>query len=483
MTLETATAAARTGDWTACLIALIDAWRPQREPELAELITRVNARAPMRPLGATNRDLIARIADATVAELGPLTEALARSVVTRPAMVDHVLALARSHARDPRIAQLLAAVAGRSIYSGVRGHPDQQVLEALDAIDDPRWRALIVQTAAREEQQRSFMHPDLVKYLDHLVEVSGRAAQRPSPASVDPAVVRAIDNELAGDRSGHDGDLLAAIYAEPASTSARLVYADQLQERGEPRGEFIALQCAGGSSKRERVLLKLHERAWLGPLDRFIHEKGLVYRRGFPAAGRLVTPSFERLPETPAWHTFEELDLGSTREESKFLLGLPHLQRIANLSPSDLPLVRGATWRSLGVRHVGKGYLDALAMPNLVELDLSTAELLPFVTTALATCTQPFERLRVKAHARSLHLDELARLRDRARELEVVRSFEFIQTSNSVVITGTHASVIQRKPKLDDVLALLIALPVGIITTVTLPSLPDELAQRGVTLA
>lgn len=39
------------------------------------------------------------------------------------------------------------------------------------------------------------------------------------------------------------GDLFAAVLAEPDSDVPRLVYADALQAAGDPRGEFIALQC------------------------------------------------------------------------------------------------------------------------------------------------------------------------------------------------------------------------------------------------
>ena len=41
------------------------------------------------------------------------------------------------------------------------------------------------------------------------------------------------------------------IYAEPDNDDARLVYADYLQERGDPRGEFIALQYARDASAPE----------------------------------------------------------------------------------------------------------------------------------------------------------------------------------------------------------------------------------------
>ncbi|AEI63690.1 TIGR02996 domain-containing protein [Corallococcus macrosporus] len=38
--------------------------------------------------------------------------------------------------------------------------------------------------------------------------------------------------------------LLAAVVAQPEEDAPRLVYADHLQQQGDPRGEFIAVQVA-----------------------------------------------------------------------------------------------------------------------------------------------------------------------------------------------------------------------------------------------
>ena len=43
-------------------------------------------------------------------------------------------------------------------------------------------------------------------------------------------------------------ELLAAVFAAPDDDAPRRVYADWLLERGDPRGEFIQLQCARGLS-------------------------------------------------------------------------------------------------------------------------------------------------------------------------------------------------------------------------------------------
>jgi uncharacterized protein (TIGR02996 family) len=77
-----------------------------------------------------------------------------------------------------------------------------------------------------------------------------------------------------------ESELVADVIAAPDDDAPRLVYADWLQERGDPRGELIALQCElvradaadepPGRTRplREQVraLIAAHHDAWLGPL-------------------------------------------------------------------------------------------------------------------------------------------------------------------------------------------------------------------------
>src|SRR5262249_40473293 len=87
-----------------------------------------------------------------------------------------------------------------------------------------------------------------------------------------------------------DQAFLQAIIENPDYDTLRLVYADYLDERGDPRGEFIRVQCELAKlpegdprrpelGTRERRLLQEHEQEWVGRL------RGLVtkweFRRGF----------------------------------------------------------------------------------------------------------------------------------------------------------------------------------------------------------
>src|SRR5437762_1999256 len=92
-----------------------------------------------------------------------------------------------------------------------------------------------------------------------------------------------------------------AILDDPDDDSLRLIYADWLEERGDPRGEFIRLQYALAGmdaddprrrplETRERALLKEHGELWAGPLVG--HLQGYSFRRGFVEEVALSARSF-----------------------------------------------------------------------------------------------------------------------------------------------------------------------------------------------
>jgi uncharacterized protein (TIGR02996 family) len=176
--------------------------------------------------------------------------------------------------------------------------------------------------------------------------------------------------------------LLAAIYADPADTSRRLVYADFLAERGDPRGEFISLQCNRAPdakpSKRERELLKNYGREWLGALDSGLRKQGVLYRRGFPAEGRECAND-EQL-KSPAWATFEaiELDASTWGKRAVSFLDRPELDAVerlyldaelASLLKRPKPKVHTLGLRRATAEHV-EAVLSGKTFPALRQLDL-----------------------------------------------------------------------------------------------------------------
>ncbi|MBX3227463.1 MAG: TIGR02996 domain-containing protein [Labilithrix sp.] len=108
-------------------------------------------------------------------------------------------------------------------------------------------------------------------------------------AKAGPAVVKPKNK-------ADEAKLLAAVLADPETDDARLVYADWLTEHGDPRGEFITVQCLlktpifGADvddlhpdhvtlGKREHELLKAHGKTWLEPIRKYVHT--WRWRRGF----------------------------------------------------------------------------------------------------------------------------------------------------------------------------------------------------------
>jgi uncharacterized protein (TIGR02996 family) len=78
---------------------------------------------------------------------------------------------------------------------------------------------------------------------------------------------------------------IAAICAEPDDNLPRLIYADWLDDRGDPRGEFIRLQLSvrmgeWANVARMSELEKLYGRKWAGPFADWAYMVG--FRRGFP---------------------------------------------------------------------------------------------------------------------------------------------------------------------------------------------------------
>ncbi len=177
----------------------------------------------------------------------------------------------------------------------------------------------------------------------------------------DDRITLTVDSDRPQRATTNGGALLEAVLAAPDDDAPRLVYADWLAEQGDPRGEFIAVQCARarlpaedpaqrGLEEREWTLLSLHEEAW---------RKGLApelltvkFRRGFADEVTLYANTFvenaDALFAREPLRTARVIDAGP--EGAVQLAACPALRRLAGLRLSN---TTGAFERGVGVEGLG----------------------------------------------------------------------------------------------------------------------------------
>jgi uncharacterized protein (TIGR02996 family) len=109
---------------------------------------------------------------------------------------------------------------------------------------------------------------------------------------------------------------LARVLAEPHDAALRTVWADELQQRGDPRGEVIALQLlppplTPAQDQRLRSLLAKHRVEWLGELAPIMqHREGLEFDRGVLVNCQIQVKSVPALAKAvgnPLWATLQRI--------------------------------------------------------------------------------------------------------------------------------------------------------------------------------
>jgi uncharacterized protein (TIGR02996 family) len=186
-------------------------------------------------------------------------------------------------------------------------------------------------------------------------------------------------SSLAADPSG----LLAGILEHPGDVERRQVYSDWLQERGDPRGEFIARQFAG----QLEAVPPPEALGWCGALCQLASAEGMRFCRGF--LDRLVATrdpppaEWEAIVADPHWSTVRALDLGAAQDRLAWRLlrearlgsleevvlppgCMAHLEPLAVLSRLS---VLGVSRTLLDDEDVRRA-LDERALAGLQRLDL-----------------------------------------------------------------------------------------------------------------
>lgn len=132
--------------------------------------------------------------------------------------------------------------------------------------------------------------------------------------------------------------LFDAVFARPADDGPRQVLSDALLERGDARGEFIALQlreARGIATPAQRTraanLLKHHVRRWLIEVPG-LARNSLEFDRGFVRAATLEPTGIGAA--SPIWRSIERLHLRQTQYAPEEL-NTPHLTRLGTLTGVD----------------------------------------------------------------------------------------------------------------------------------------------------
>jgi uncharacterized protein (TIGR02996 family) len=405
------------------LESLVRCWREWPAPELADVIglfvTRMTPKLPpITGAGSTSgRDAWLTVcAQHRTATIGRLFEVLPK---TTGAFAAERIAALESWPPTPALSAAIARWLESPPFEGKnRARCFVPALKVLEAQRDVRVVPLLRRLTEASNRPWAIRELGLRawKPLQALTRnaIGWRLPRPPSAAEkacLEQFRLRLIAPKAPDRESVKVSELYAAVFADPDDDTPRLMLADVLQERGDARGEFIALQIARAASgdkvsARERQLLGTWGEEWLGRLAPVLQKTGRVFQRGFLSECRFSSehPPGE-LANEPAWGTVTHLDVffsGQFVTGSSGLMLSPRfgaLRHVSGVGDSDLrticdarkPLpfeslriamfsLTPATWAlfrdadmlpaltTLGLRSTATSELYGLSFPRLAEL-------------------------------------------------------------------------------------------------------------------
>lgn len=378
----------------------LTAWRRTRHPRwalLAEWATRRALAAAPRPLVGAGGTKAAALAWEKLDESGDALDVprllAAVGKARSPVAAVRVEVLARRN--DPRVvAGLLALLEAPPYRARTATGFFRAACAALGASGDPRARDGLADLAGR---YRGIVETTMGVEVAALCRRTAAEMGEVAPAELTPEDERRLaelealfPGETAASagaaaattrRRRSDAELLAEVYRAPDDDGPRLVFADVLSERGDPRGELIALQVArargtatpDGRRRERELLLDAKRRAgWGLPLSA---GGECTLERGFPAFVELQARSARTLIGNDAWATVRSV-AGLHRLSAKGardLMRAPQMVRVREVSgvTSELldALEAPLPWTTLGALFVPTR--EQLArLPGLVSLSI-----------------------------------------------------------------------------------------------------------------
>lgn len=328
MSLPKALAAAQKGDNAATLAQLVAAWKKRPAVALVDAITEVARLAdaeepPLEGTKAGEREAAwqARAQTERPAALGVLLKSLLETKGS--AQTQGRLVALTPWCQDPRLAEVFAGMMEKPPYncSVSRTLPFWKFLfAALPKVGDPRLLARAKQwpeqwKVLESEYERDAMNGRWKKLMPELEKAYGLGVPEltPEDAKLCADVVALAKKQGGGAAKTKEGNqksvdqALREVYENPADDAPRLVLSDLLQEQGDPRGEFIALQFVkektAAQAKREKALFAKHQKEWLGAIAPLVLKSELVFERGFASRCRI-----KAVDASPEWATVTYLE-------------------------------------------------------------------------------------------------------------------------------------------------------------------------------
>jgi uncharacterized protein (TIGR02996 family) len=318
-------AAREAGDWERALGLALERWREKRAGVISAALVGLSAQAAREyaaPKERINKDFHARWLDAAKSAwgrawaLGTITHQLPGSDLesrATVALVERCRALVRT-GPDPRSAE--AALNLLAQATPLAGWTSSN--SALAAVFVANADARVVGLVAAAQAKSPMDLPRKVTKLRAL-EVPLEADEEAAWRALLPA--RAPTQDPAA--------LLAEIAKAPGDDGPRAVLADLLQERGDPQGEFIALQLEEAANHdpakrdakavRAQELLKEHGRTWLGPLAQVVERaefrRGLLYSIELGGAWAADERYWHELASDPRLATVSHVGHGAARAD------------------------------------------------------------------------------------------------------------------------------------------------------------------------
>lgn len=339
-------AAIGIGDIPGALARALAAWREARCTEMADLVDAIGARCRAAAIGGRGAAVFhkawMRLAESkpSPVAVGALASTIGknvpvvntgRSYVDRDirrfeAFLDRVAALARLP-HDPRIASGLVDVLERapwSIESGRRIY--QPAVDLVIVIADERSVSRLQEIVERPTSKHALVRAyfaDALPAAAKSIENYGARALPVETREAARALIASLAEPPAPTRARADLEpLWAECLAHPDDDGPRVVLADALLERGDPRGELVSLQLSPAlddtQRKRASALLRQHEKDWLGDLATVTKQR--VWRRGFLEEAELArnasadAATWKRAADDPRLATLRRLAKGASNE-------------------------------------------------------------------------------------------------------------------------------------------------------------------------